>query len=1179
MKLIAIITLITIFVLLAPGSEVFQYGMATSPSTEIHLGNYLINPVNSSACDYSLHLYNNSSLNVRAADYYNISGIKMESPSGNYSFEISWQPYYVYSLSEAKIFIVHNGVQFALHFGVEDGMYIYENSTTMNGIYPFREGIIYGFNIWWLNNSPYIEISNGINIFLYRPQTKPATVDSNFIILEGHYYNINLTLRNPVNFNFIDPSSDYKSYPHITEILKNSNLTGDVSFIHPFLDRTLNLFILPDRNGTIYALNPETHILTTVEVTGKPFNYSFSYGNTIYFISYHYNSFNILFLNQSDLKSKVLTYNISGDPEVAVYHSDLYAFSQNYVLNLTNNNISFLSGNFPQDERFLGVHICEYPEYYFMGKNWLSNYIIRNGHLTEYMNYTNLHHFTILNEGSSGMSLEMEFNHSEVYLISSENMISSINITYVDGQSLMERVMSQSYIIKNSDYIEIPDSISGFAGNFSSGIVWSSDGSFYLYGSFSSSGNLSISWHIPIIRYAGFFNISITSQTSYIAALRIGNLTYMKNNSGDFFLNLSSYATGKYIFNISVSDEQGLFAERQGYIIVDNSVPKILLNNISNGVFAGEHLQVQAIDSAGIKSINVDVNGQMFSGNQSTLNFTIPYFESTRNITIFIKVTDDFNFSTSTSIYAPFYYEHVGRVFLNIHNNEIINKTYFNVTVNGNYSNISCFILNFTNLSSNSEMSFSLGEVSQIYLPDGTYSYQLYALFIPGNREEIENGTLRIDNKKPDIHIGGTGKEFYSLLKSSLNRSFNISFTSNMNGTWNINITGPDGTHINYVANGRYFNISSDQISYFLKLSGKYMISAQFISFNNYKANSSSEFFMENLLPQVRDKYVIYTNKTDVSIDINSSLNSSYHFLYLFNKKIIKNNTINLNFTGNYTVQVEIYNKAMAFERTSVEIIYSNETPEITLENFTERIENGYEANYTVNSGWIPIENLSVRTDLNYSITSNKLRLFFNRDGNYTFSIYVINLCGNRFQKNFSLSVQSIPLIWSISVSYIQRFSNFYGKVNVYGYVLKNLSIQWFDNGRISGKGNALKISMPAGTNHIEVEVVLGNIVKYGNITIFSIPMSTLIFISLPLGALILFLFLPWNSSQIMAANIILNNNGATLKKLKKIARRKHIGAKTLESALKKLENGGILKIGSDLNGENCIKILKSKKK
>ena len=1180
MKLIVIITLIALILIIAAPVSSESHSVTQGMAIPLITGGYNIGEINSSACDYALTWEGANTFNVKAADYYNESGVSISSQSGNYNLSLCWKPYSVYSLSGSEITSSHDGLSFSLGFGVGDSMFLYQNLTTRVNLVHFRYSTHISLGIFWIGEVPYVTVTNASGEFMYHPSLLSAHLSGSTTTITGKYYDLNVSLHNATAQGYICRINSKGKFSSLYQVS-----TGGISFdpntmSRPVYDKDLSVFVMPSEGGSIYSLNPWTHRIEKLLSFNHTISYVFSSGSNIYMVSSRSSGVDIIRIDDRSLNSTVSHYNITGHYFISSYHGYLHIFSPDLIQNLSSGKLTDISfRQYSQNGMFFEESSLDSLEYFIYCNNTMHVFRITSGRAIDVMNYTGIQEIREEGYGMDGPEVEIGFNYSSMYLLASGRSVAFHQSMMSEEDVYMEKNTSGAVLINGTDYTSLPLSLLGFSGNLTHGIAWNSD-AFYLYGKFVEREGLNVTWHNDTIRHSGFLNFTIRSNTSYSASMNISGITDKINDSGSFYLNLTALPTGRYEFTVDVENSGGLLFAGNGFLDVDNSIPRESFNrSISSGVYNGESLLLSVNDTAGIRGIKLDLPGYTFSTNESSISFKIPSYSTKKSIGISITVTDGFNYSTESLFNASYYTEAVGSIAINIHNLEMINHRIFNITISGRIWNMSYFQVWMTNLSSSSSHLWNTTGRLELDLHDGNYSYEVSVKFITGNSLEVSSGVIDVNSRKPVVNISGLEERYYSRLRDSTNRSFNITLRSTMSGEWNVRITGPDQEWVELSSRNTTFTISSGMISSFTTSTGMYNVSGKFTSFNNFTEQCSDSFYMNNSLPEIHNGYTFYTNRSMANITGMHILPAGYNISLEYGNTMLENGTFEMAMQGNYTVNATIRNSAMAFETDKIIIIYSSDAPPVRIPGFNGTVDDGREVNLTIESSWIPVSRISVSTGLNYSINSSILTLEFNRDGLFNFTVGILNLCGDFNNRTYQVNVLSFPSIKGITVQYDQSFRFLSGEAYVEGYNLGSVQYTWLDNGVVISRGRCANFTLDQGSNHLSVLVISTAGSDYRNFTLFAVG-AKMVAAAASSGIVILaYIFVPLKFNQVEIGNIILQNDGITVRRLVRILRKKHFSRKRFVLVLERMQKGGMIRLGKDLNGDDCIKVMKLKKK
>ncbi len=1180
MKLITIITLIILIALMgSPTNSSISHNTIKYAGSMVD-DQYTIKEINSIACDYSFKWTGSTSFLIHAGDYYNSSGVDIFSSNDQYNFNLCWKPYSVYALSEVEIRSYHSGFYFSLNFGVKDSMYLFDNISGVNNITKFQDSKDIGMGIYWNGSRPYVAINKKDGEFIFSPPVSETPYLNSSVTMAGNYYSLNVSMLNSSPLKSLNPLIRDNKFSNLYQINTGSIQFAQSKTVHPVYDKTLSIFIMPSQNGNVYTLNPFNHRMEKIYNYTTSFNEVFQWNNYVYMICFLQKTMAVLKINESDLNIKLATYNASGHYFISMYHGAPHIFFRYYFENLSSGKITDISySHFPSSESFYEQSTSNSLQYFIYENNRIQDLIIKSDQVMEERNFTHIQSFFQIGYGNNGPIMEAKFNNSSTYIILDRKYLSFENITMYQGGIYMESNLSETLLINGSYFSSLPIPMSGFSGNLSHGIAWSSN-SFYLYGNFLPEGVLNLTWKNEVIRHSGYLNFTVLSNTSYRIKLNISMIGIYYSDSGSFFLNLSGTFTGRYIFSVTAENSQGLIFSAHGHLYIDNSIANISFNrSLSKGVFKGESILISATDSAGISQLKMEMHGEEITTNLSSINFTVPDLSSYDYLNFTVSVKDKFNFTTIFPIVVKYYGERNISFRSNIHNGDIINHNLINVAVYSREGNISYFTILFKNLTSLKTYSFQTSGNEEINLSNGKYYYEIFAVFIPGNRKEMENGTIVVNSQHPSLQILGLHRKYFSHITDSPDRFFNATLQSSMNGTWYVKIIGPGSSSISMAYSNRTFVIPSIKIYNFTSPTGVYRIFGNFTSFNGFNNNCTALFVMNNTLPDMNNSYVVYTNHSIINLSEKLNFPKGYYIQLRDDGEIMSNYTVEMNNQGNHTLDLKVLNKAMAYCTSNITVVYSRERPEITVSGFKATIYNRTSISLAIRSSWIPMKNIRVNTSMNYSLSFNKLNIFFHRDGLFNFTISVENMCGNYNSETYEMNVFSFPYITHMKIEYRESFQNFNGQIYISGYHLDRLKVLWIVDGKEVKSGREVNSTLQPGMNSICVQVQYSGGIRYENLSILAIPMYAIMGGTSLMAILFIYRFVPLRFSLLDLGQLIINSDGMTVRKLTKIIRKKHFSKRRFNLALKKLKNAGYIRLGKDLNGDDCIKVVKHKKK
>ncbi len=1139
--------------------------------------NQNITQINSNAvgycCNYSKKFYN-----VGAQDYYNTSGINISFIQNTFSFMLKWGNKNSYSLSNIFIIVGINNYESELEMGIKTNYELFSIFGNEN-ITRISINKYYNFSFLNLNSSIILKIRNTNEINYYKLSSKLMYNNLNYVKIIGNFYNFeigNLSCKNntfnsfsPKEFNFNNSFLDKN-----IKLLNNS---------YSLFDNYSNIFIYVTSTGNLTIFNELTDEETLLKASiANKVESEIENSTSLFFLVQYFNKTYVLVVNKFNLYINWVNIKILNPKLMEVSHMiyvvGKYQFAkifQNNITNITNIQIcSNISGySFTNAFSKNGEIYMVYSR-----QNVISFFELVGDKLILHDSFFNCLLYSSHNLYSGALKTNIMIKNTSLFLNNNLSEYSNYNQISERGVNAYN-TSNLSFLFVNNTCIKFPFSISCMTGD-STFISFVSKNMLYFYQTKKFNNCVGLNFSAKkryVISEKGFINVSVESNVNYTIKLSFVNYSVTKQNFDDFFLNLSVYASGIYTYTVQVINLFGIYKFTTGELVINNAKPKIYFtSNISNGVYAGETINVSIKTVFNLTEVIIYFEGLKLSFENDSIHFLIPNFKNISYFEINFTIREQYGINSSMVYKFNYYYECIDNFSINLYNGEIINNNNLSISISSHSQNVSYYLIEIVNISTNGEIIIQSNGTNCIYLLNGNYSIEFFSRFNSGNLLLLNEIDITINSTIPTLNFVTLGRHSYSFFTNSLNCTFIEYINSSISGSWNILINSPIGVCSNFSYFGSHIIINLSKKNIGCTINGLYSLSVVFNSQNHFMVNYSHSFFVNNSLPFLNKTLHVYSNVSYYYLNkiLNPNILQLRHYEIINNTQICVNNSIILeNNVGYYNIKLVFYNNADAFSTLILYIVYSTLPPAVNLIGILS-IENQsfIKIGYNV-TGVIPIMNISYNSsnDVLISVSNTSIKMDINSDGPQSVQFLFINLCGNRKIIFFNFTEIYFPQCRSVKIEYNLIFNHLNAELKIDGYSTTKLNITWYSGSKKVGFGSNLNTFFNTGFHKIKITILGYKQVKVLNISIFAIQSQNVYIFILTFIMLFIIFKLPLRFKSESLINQILVNRETKLKEIKKMSRRKRYSKRTLKKVISDLVKSNRILIKKDLNGDEWV--------
>lgn len=1130
--------------------------------------NFTIGKINSFSYGYNLkcNLENNDlkDLTGCSQDYYNSSGFYILTSQNllNFSLLYNFNESYFYSTLNLTITFSNISVNIFTNYSLHCFAYIYINKKFLSDPIQLTSNKYYNFSI--ITNKNYLSLVIYNSKLIYQKKFN-VMGPGNYIntTIYSKYYYVKMVKISVFNYNKGNEISNNSIKSFSLKLNNNSNVVY-VPSIHEFIIQNQRYLYFEN-----YYKNKK--IIAKTNITNLKNICYFQSSYDVYF-AYHFINYYIVYIfsKENGKLLKNITLNYRNRSFLFLYNNSIYILIQNTSYNIINNktlNFKIKSDNFISViNYFQDIILIRYPNYtcYFnllykikiklyninissiyilnsepflvISDNFIFNFTTNKFFSKlDFSNYNCIsffHNFIILRDGNQYGILERQFHF----------------INFVSDQNFI-------YIFNNSCLVSLNYKIFNYP-------------------------TPTIEKYYKILS-CGFINLNLSCNSSYTILIRVGNW-FNKYNSSLLLIKPMNLSSGVYDIEFKIKYYFGVNQTYFSELFYQKSLPKIINCNYTKKIFSNETLKFK-ISTKIITSILIfKINNELYynySMNNNCFTLIVPYLKNVSIIRISITTHNLLNFTFVYSLSFN-YTQFIPSIESNVKNNYVYNtssvkfcfksfeplltniqvklyskiKNLYTVILSKNLTNAFLFF-NFSN-NGKYKIVFFLDYFDQILKK---FSYNFSVILT-----------------EPLIYISGRLNKNYSFFGDSNLNHFKINLTANMNGSYITIIYRQNIIVYENISFFRNLTINSTKFSYLFYINSNYKLQIRFIGINrlskvicfNFTVNNSmpkplirSNFYLDkNLLNLIC--YYPYYNISNIKFQLK---NTSEYYL--------KNETIYLNKTGIYNIQLIINNNYENYIIENITISYQNEKPQI---NISLKKENKCHLSFLISTN-SKIKCLNISSNCKFEISNNSVYVNPKRDGVLYLNISIMDFCGNGNFENYSLLIKNITCIKNVLIDSFYLITGWKAEIKLTGECLNKTKIKTYLNGKPLFSGDSGFIPSDSFAEQFCVLVSYDNKsikkmeIFYG-ISISLYPLIFLVFIET-----IMFQKIWENKDKEDLINILRKSDDISYKKVYRSLRNMWYSSKSIKKAIKKEKKKGNIKILTDPDGKKRIAILDDK--
>jgi hypothetical protein len=679
------------------------------------------------------------------------------------------------------------------------------------------------------------------------------------------------------------------------------------------------------------------------------------------------------------------------------------------------------------------------------------------------------------------------------------------------------------------------------------------------------------------------FVFNVTSMIPYNIMSILGNMTFVTGENDFLPFNLTDASSGHKMLESVIQNTAGYSFYYNYSFVVDNGIPSVNITPSADSYIPqNASFNVSITDSVPVDYVNVTIlnSTATYYASNFVVSPELYSFTGELNVTVFImddlghNFTRYFLFTVMNQNVNGFSWNLNSQNYLSSDNLSLMwvpvsNITEYSIKFSGN--------LNETFTTSSSELN--------VTLPNGNYSVVMNGQLRDGIITILGRSNITVITYRPQIIIEAENETCYSFHGNSLNSTFHMSATSNItseitlegilpNGTSFLSLTGNSRIQI---AIGRNFPYNSNGIYRFL------------IKSKSLSGTSNSTIFsinVNNTVPELPSfTTTTYTNQSSIELPFNIAGELEYSANITHNGMPLKSEnitgkTFKLNAgQGIYSITITAYTRSGNHASSQMVVVFYSDLPVISMKISSQKLVYGNftSLHYEVNDS-VPLEKLTlyennISEELPAGNDSGTLKIDFADNGNYSFYITAMDICGNfNSSKVENVSVRYYDSITAseIRISIVGNSARL--ESMEMGNYSNNLEFAWYLNGKYEGNSSTINLNLPYGYSTVTLKV-------YYNGKTLEVNKKILVVGWIPeavaLSAIAgIFTARTFRIRRKLNAGIdlVLNNRGKSMKEIVKIGRNTGIPGYAVKKAAAKLASAGKISFDRDLDSNLFIK-------
>ncbi|MCL4341501.1 MAG: hypothetical protein M1431_05350 [Candidatus Thermoplasmatota archaeon] len=666
-------------------------------------------------------------------------------------------------------------------------------------------------------------------------------------------------------------------------------------------------------------------------------------------------------------------------------------------------------------------------------------------------------------------------------------------------------------------------------------------------------------------------NISVHSESPWTIIAFIDQVEFPVHNSIILF-NPENLNNGSSVLSLTVNNSVGNSYIFRQDIFIDNYRPRVNFNSSTNAISAGSNVSFSIQNVPDNYVNNISVNGFFLSREGSYYLFHVPS-ASGGNMTINITIRDLYGRILNIKI-PSFIIPKIPVSNLSLLAGSFLSSGYLNLKW-PSVSGASNYTVNATGI--NGMESFASENTTEfIQLGNGRWNVIVNAVFPDGVRMVIARANFTVMTFTPHITalFNRTNASFFGNSRSNIT----LQVASNITSSVKIRIDGPNNLPVNRIemANVTFAVLNLRSIKNTFHQNGTYIFNIKATDKAGLSSSENLSLNVNNTMPSLSYlKKRIYTNERVYRLDLQNS--SGGYFVTLVVNHTGPSPVLNTNgsvsFSGNYSsvvLNITYVNSFGNWNSRNLRMVYSNVPPVVSINEIRYMGNGSYMVNYSSSSPVNETITFSLGTSVVYntSIEAGHFLLNVSHNGNYSIRIVSRDICGNLYTSvNSNLTVKAFPQVSSMRI----EASNFPGfgllKVVLRGYILNDVSVRLYLNGRKLGGTNGLLLTILPGYYNVSAVAQYDGHRVIRSVSIF----STGILPEVVIAVAISILYLDRNYRGSRDADVIMeylmSMGIIPIRTLIKEARRKGVSRAAIRKFLKG-ESGKYFEVRKDPDGD-----------
>ena len=679
------------------------------------------------------------------------------------------------------------------------------------------------------------------------------------------------------------------------------------------------------------------------------------------------------------------------------------------------------------------------------------------------------------------------------------------------------------------------------------------------------------------------FMFNVTSVLPYTITSFLGNKTFFTVDTDFLAFNLTNTSSGNKVLESVIHNAAGYNSYFNYSFVIDNGIPEVDITP-SAGSYVPQNttFNVSITDPVPIDYVNVTALNRTLTYYSSNFAISPNLYSFTGDLNITLFIMDDLGHNFTRYFLFSVMNENVNGFSWNLNSNNYLSSgnlslKWVPVANISRYSIIFGGDLNETFTTSSAELNMTLA--------NGNYSVAMSGQLLDGTITMLGRSNITVITYKPQIAIKTENETYYSFHGNSLNSTFHMTVRSNItseialegilpNGTDFLSIHGNSCIHVAigssfpYYSNGIYrFIITSES------LSGTSNSTVFYINVNNTVP----------ILPAFNN--VTYTNRSSIELPFNVSEGLDYtanttHNGITVGSRNISENTLKLSAgQGLYSINLTVFSRSGNHASSLMVVDYYFDLPVISMQIYNQDLvdDNFTILHYEVNDS-APLKNLTlhennISEELPAGSSSGTLRVDFSHNGNYSFYLTALDLCGNLNSSNpENVSVKYYDSITGSDIRISIVGNSAHLESVELGNYSENLQFAWYLNGRYEGNSSTVNLNLPYGYSNITLKVYYNGKTLEVNrriLTLGWIPE-----IAALAGLAGTFSIRTYRIRRKLKAgmDLVLDNKGKSVKEVVIAGKKTGIPGSTVKKAATKLANEGKISFDRDLDNNLYIK-------